>query len=124
MSEQAIHTKRGLHEATVRHLALRLSEVEKSLGDITRDDVGTISDKAGSHNELRMQAMLDRVPDVIAAISQSGKIVSHSAATKRLLGYDPDELAGRNIVEFVHEDDVRAFHRIILGISEKLSPNA
>jgi PAS domain S-box-containing protein len=50
---------------------------------------------------------LDSAPDVIIAISHSGKILSHSAAATRLLGYDCKELVGQNMFEFVRPADAR-----------------
>ena len=55
---------------------------------------GTITDK-----------MADLLVDMICAVDVAGNYVYVSAASKKLLGYTPDEMLGRNMFEFLHPDD-------------------
>jgi PAS domain S-box-containing protein len=44
--------------------------------------------------------------DVFHLVNQDGIIVYESAAVTRVLGYLPDEMVGRHVLEFVHPEDV------------------
>ena len=55
--------------------------------------------------------------DVLTIVSREGLFQYNSPAVKRVLGYEPEELAGRNAFDLVHPDDVmqakRAFERAL-----------
>ena len=133
MSTQILHFKSRLHAATVRHLASRLSEAEMSLSSLTGGGIDAILDHAGNpyllrgaqerlrRNESRAQALLDNVPDVIIEINHSGKILSQNAAVTPLLGYDPEEIVGLNLLEFIHPEDARRLNHAFFGLLEKFS---
>jgi PAS domain S-box-containing protein len=72
----------------------------------------------------RTNRALDSVPDVIIAVNRSGNIRFQSAAATRLLDYEPGELVGRNMFEFVHCDDVQRLYHALFGVIEKFSANA
>ena len=55
---------------------------------------GTITDK-----------MADMLVDMLCAVDAQGNYVYVSAASRKLLGYTPDEMIGRNMLEFMHPDD-------------------
>lgn len=50
-------------------------------------------------------AIVDGANEVITVFDVSGSIVFVNTAARTQLGYEPDALLGRNIVEFVHPDD-------------------
>ena len=52
--------------------------------------------------------MLQRSNDLIAVTDAAGRIVYASATWQTLLGWDPLTLVGRNILEYIHPDDVAA----------------
>jgi two-component system, LuxR family, sensor kinase FixL len=47
--------------------------------------------------EAHLQSILDTVPDAMIVIDARGNIQSFSAAAKRLFGYEPEEVIGRNV---------------------------
>ncbi len=49
--------------------------------------------------------MADLFIDMICAVDVDGNYVYVSAASEKLLGYTPDEMLGRNMLEFMHPDD-------------------
>ncbi len=48
----------------------------------------------------------DLLLDVVFLVDETGKLVDVSSGCERLLGYRPDEMIGRNLFEFVAEQDL------------------
>lgn len=53
----------------------------------------------------RLQRIFNQSPDIICTLSISMSISSISNAVKNILGYEPDELAGRSISEIISPED-------------------
>ncbi len=49
--------------------------------------------------------LVENALDLIAVLDGEGRVVFVSPSVKRLLGYDEEELLGRNIMDFIHPDD-------------------
>ena len=67
-----------------------------------------------AENEERLRFLIDNSTDLISRYSPDGVYRWVSASAETMLGYEPDELAGRSLVSLVHEADrdrVRATHR-------------
>ena len=56
-----------------------------------------------------LAALLSSVDEVVAAFDEAGTICFINRAAKSLLGYDPDQLIGRSVVELMHPEDLEAF---------------
>ena len=69
---------------------------------------------ADASAERRFQALIEHSWDAIALLTADGTVTYASPATRRILGYDPDELVGRNALELIHPDD-RALTSRLLG---------
>jgi PAS domain S-box-containing protein len=52
------------------------------------------------------RALAEGALDIITVVDEFGTIVYKSPSAKQHLGYDPEELIGRNLFEFVHQDDI------------------
>jgi PAS domain S-box-containing protein len=50
-------------------------------------------------------ALIEHSLDLIAALDDQGLITFHSPSVRRILGYEPADLVGRNVFEFIHPDD-------------------
>jgi PAS domain S-box-containing protein len=51
-------------------------------------------------NEERFRSIFDNANDVIVFVTKFGKILKVNAKIKQVLGYDPDELIGKNFMTF------------------------
>lgn len=51
------------------------------------------------------QRILEELQDFLHILSPTGKIVYASPSAKSLTGFDPEELMGKFITEFIHPDD-------------------
>lgn len=60
----------------------------------------------GALDDGLLQALLEHSSDVIALLDASGTIRYTSPPVMRLLGFTPDELAGRNAFDLLHPDDL------------------
>ncbi len=49
--------------------------------------------------------IIDGLVDTVCVVDAEGRFVFVNAACEQLLGYKPDELIGRNMIEYVHPDD-------------------
>jgi PAS domain S-box-containing protein len=87
------HEEHHTFNAFVRDLAKR-SEIEDALRD-----------------RARLQTIVNGVNDVILLTDLLGVIEYTSAAARSVLGYEPDELYGHMLDEFVHAEDQGAFTR-------------
>ncbi len=54
----------------------------------------------------RYRVLVDNAADVIGVLDTAGRMQFVSPSVRRTLGWEPDELAGRPVLEFVHPDDV------------------
>ncbi|ORX96629.1 hypothetical protein K493DRAFT_281807 [Basidiobolus meristosporus CBS 931.73] len=55
--------------------------------------------------------LLNEIKDFYHVTTPEGKILYCSASCQELVGFQPDELVGRNIKEFLHVDDVDCYLR-------------
>jgi len=56
-------------------------------------------------SEARYRLLAQNATDVIACSSFDGTLTYLSPSVKRVFGYDPEELIGRNALELIHPDD-------------------
>jgi PAS domain S-box-containing protein len=57
------------------------------------------------------QRVLEEIKDMLYILTPDGRIVYTSPSTKTLTGYDPSELNGKFISDFIHTDDAALFVR-------------
>ena len=63
--------------------------------------------------------LIAHTSDVLTVFDEAGVIRYESPAIRRVLGYDPDELIGENVFEYIHPDDqepaLDTFQRVLEG---------
>ena len=83
----------------------RLSKLHRLLfGREEADDDDGQTYPTGHHCFYR--ALAEGALDIITVVDEFGTIVYTSPSSEQHLGYQPDELIGRNLFEFVHSDDI------------------
>jgi len=65
-------------------------------------------------SEERFRQMVEHGSDVITIAGNDGIIYYQSASTERVLGYRPEELIGKNALDFTHPDDVQNVANIFI----------
>lgn len=62
-------------------------------------------------DEEQFRALIENAPDGLTVVNTVGNIVFQSPSAKRLLG--PEDLMGRSVYEFLHQDDAPEFRRLL-----------
>ncbi len=70
-------------------------------------------------SEELFRALIEHSADAIALIDAAGKVLYVSPSTQRILGYEPDELMGRNAFELIHPDDLETTIGVLALILEQ-----
>jgi PAS domain S-box-containing protein len=73
-----------------------------TLSDITEQK---LVEAALEASEKRFRTWIENSSDVVSVIDAAGVIQYESPSVKRLLGYNPEELLGKNAFDFVHPED-------------------
>ena len=71
--------------------------------------------------EQRVSWVLEHVSDVVSVVGQDGIIQYESPSVERLLGWRPEELLGRHVLDYVHPDDVA---RVSAAIARRIADPA
>jgi PAS domain S-box-containing protein len=64
-----------------------------------------IQDEALQQSETRFRSLIENVSDVISMLAPDGTILYESPSLENVLGYQPDEIIGKNAFEFIHPED-------------------
>ncbi len=51
------------------------------------------------------RSLIDHSPDAISVIDPQGEILYGSKSTRKVLGYEPDEMVGQNCFDLIHPED-------------------
>lgn len=72
----------------------------------------------------RFQALIDKSSDAISLLDPEGQVIFASTSMAKLLGFDPEELMGRNGLDLVHPQDRDHSFRLLKEVlAEPQSPN-
>ncbi|MGE5656299.1 MAG: PAS domain S-box protein [Actinomycetota bacterium] len=93
--------------------------VEMGVDGSTLGYIGTITDirsrklveAALQESEARYRLITENASDFISRHTADGVYLYASPACRVLLGYEPEELLGRNLYDFFHPEDATAIHR-------------
>lgn len=75
----------------------------ESISDVTRRKR---TDEALRESEARLRQITDNMLDMICLTDTEGIFRYVSPSNKFVLGYEPDEMLGRSVLEFAHPDDL------------------
>jgi two-component system cell cycle sensor histidine kinase/response regulator CckA len=78
------------------------SSTEWPAAAVSNDQSFTDWNRAVTHS---FRVLVQNSWDAVTLMAADGAILYTSPATTRILGYDPEELAGRNAMELIHPDD-------------------
>ncbi len=72
-------------------------------GDVTER---TLAELALQQSEAKYRSLIEAAQDMITVIDADGTIAFQSPSAERVLGFTPEEMVGRGILEFLHPDDL------------------
>jgi PAS domain S-box-containing protein len=70
------------------------------------------AEEALKESEERFRSLVQNASDIISILEPDGTIRYESPAIKQVLGYDPEELVGKNAFDYVHPEDVEQVLRL------------
>jgi PAS domain S-box-containing protein len=81
------------------------------------------ADEKVAKSEEKYQDLVENISDGIYQLDTNGKVVYASPIIKQITGYSPEEVLGRDVVSFVHPDDLdEAKIKLRESISGKSEP--
>jgi PAS domain S-box-containing protein len=85
-------------------------DAESIYGELERGICETVkkrrAERVLKNSESQLKLISENIQDVLILTAGDFKCTYVSASIKRILGYEPNELVGRSIYEFVHPDDL------------------
>lgn len=78
-----------------------------------------LDEAALAQTEQRLRALLEHGADAIVLFDADGVMRYVSPSTKRVLGYEPDELIGRSRFELYHPDDAPRMREVIADLLKR-----
>lgn len=69
-------------------------------------------------NQERFQTLFENAPDIITMCSAEGVINSVNPALKRITGWKPEEVIGKNLIEIVYPEDISAVKNYFIEVSD------
>lgn len=100
------HTYRPLRTSTFEGVFITST-------NITEKRLATLALK---ENEERFKSIIEYSFDAVVIITLDADILYASPSIEHMLGFNPDELTGRNSFEFIHPDDAAGVHRKLVSI--------
>ena len=74
---------------------------------------------AVQEREERFRALIENASDVITVLAPDGGIRYESPSLERILGYTPEEMLGRNALDYIHPEDAPAVSSVIQGLTRE-----
>ena len=85
--------------------------LRSNLPEQARDIISTA--RRYYQSEKRFQALIENSSDAISLFDAETNITYASASTKRVLGYEPHQLVGRNAFALIHPEDTGAVRQAL-----------
>lgn len=102
-------TKGGIY----KWIEATASPIEDEEGNVVEVQSSTrdISESKALEEELRKREeqfrfMTENSSDIIVRTDKEGRYIYVSPASRRMLGYEPDELIGKSFMQFIHQDEL------------------
>lgn len=71
-----------------------------------KENIRLTAEQAKQQSELKFKTLVEHSSDLIAILNMKGVFTYQSPSFKRVLGYENDELIGRNSLEFARPEDL------------------
>lgn len=98
------------------HLLAVAEKARRALLSVLEDE--KIAAQALRSSEQRFRRLIENSSDVIMVIDETGCVEFQSPSTQRILGYEPAQLMGKNVLDLIHSDDR---HKVEEGMRDVLA---
>jgi PAS domain S-box-containing protein len=135
-NERLLILKKPFDKVEVEQLALALTEKwnlrrlaylrTQNLEELVRLSIGELYDekKKLERSEAYFRNLTENALDLITLLDLAGTVRYQSSSIHPVLGYRPEEISGKPILDFVHPDDSAAFGQALANAREKRGNNA
>ena len=90
-----------------------VSAFEDSVGSTLQEFESELAQQALRHGEDHFRSLIENAPDIITLLDATGTIQYLSPSAAGTLGYAANELVGKNVLPFVHQDDMAEVRTIL-----------
>lgn len=98
--------KAGAHDYVMKGKLARLAPaVERELREASERRKRLEAEQALRQNEERFRSLIENGLDIITVLDAEGVIDYESPSLERILGYEPETLVGKNIIQYIHPED-------------------
>jgi PAS domain S-box-containing protein len=94
-------------EQTQEDIKKELEELRRRIAELEAGGIDVGREKEAAESERYFQALVENCYDFIVVLDREGSIRYVSPSCEMLIGFKPDELVGRNPLEYIHPDDRR-----------------
>ncbi|MBC7247917.1 MAG: PAS domain S-box protein [Actinobacteria bacterium] len=85
-----------LHDPVVRGIVINARDITEQVR--LREEL--------KRSEEYFRSIIEAASDIVAVLDREGTVRYASPSTREVIGYEPQELVGRNLFEFTHPDDI------------------
>ena len=98
--------KAGAHDYVMKGKLARLAPaVERELREASERRKRREAEQAVRQNQERFRSLIENGLDIITVLDAEGVIDYESPSIEKVLGYKPENLMGKNIIEYIHPED-------------------
>lgn len=98
--------KAGAHDYLMKGKLTRLvPAVERECREAIERHKRREAEQRVRQNEERFRSLIENALDIITVIGADGTIHYESPSVEKVLGYKPEDLVGKTIIDYIHPDD-------------------
>jgi PAS domain S-box-containing protein len=106
--------KAGAHDYVMKGKLARLAPaVERELREASERQKRRSAEQALRQNEERFRSLIENGLDIITVLDEQGIIDYESPSVERVLGYKPETLVSKNIIQYIHPEDQEKVQRTL-----------
>ena len=94
-----------------------IEELRQRVGELETARDGRWPDSPRERHGDYFRLLVENAYDAILVLDRDGTILHASPSIKRIAGFDPEELQGKALFEFVHPDDLPVAEKLARGVS-------
>jgi PAS domain S-box-containing protein len=92
-------------------------QLVKEIQEEYSDNIDSIREMASSDERVRL--IVQNISDMVTLVNKQGVFIYNNNALTRILGYEPEELYGKSILEMVHPDDKERINKRFNDLVDK-----
>jgi PAS domain S-box-containing protein len=108
-----------------RHVLDRSAELQRTKKQLT-SEIKSREVRDAEYNDLQScyRNLVDKIDEIIFDLDVNGTVITVNSAVKEKAGFLADEMSGRNISEYIHEDDIRIVKKLFEEVRGRPADNA